>query len=108
MAIFPTVQFIRCNKNRLPEVPNFEYRELQKHLFIVNKCIPKDLWPRPQDDAPWERFHPDHTKRIQEALDWFKISKAPPQDSQDPDDDDSEIEEWMNLDSDHEPIVHKW
>ncbi|KAM6572548.1 hypothetical protein CsatA_016628 [Cannabis sativa] len=52
-----------------------EYRDLQKIIFEKNQTIPPEIWPRIEDDAPWEKFPSDYSRRIARALEKFQISE---------------------------------
>ncbi|KAM6568870.1 hypothetical protein CsatB_016855 [Cannabis sativa] len=52
-----------------------EYRDLQKIIFEKNQTIPPEIWPRIEDDAPWEKFPLDYSRRIARALEKFQISE---------------------------------
>ncbi|KAK8556664.1 hypothetical protein V6N12_003061 [Hibiscus sabdariffa] len=32
------------------------YRELQKHMCQINRQIPKEIWPPPEEQAPWDTW----------------------------------------------------
>ena len=52
----------------MPTINNSEYRELRKLLFIKNKIIPDEIWPSPEDDAPWEQYPSEYAKQIDDDL----------------------------------------
>ncbi|KAK8562834.1 hypothetical protein V6N12_010900 [Hibiscus sabdariffa] len=33
-----------------------KYRELQKHMCQINRQIPKEIWPPPEEQAPWDTW----------------------------------------------------
>ncbi|GMN21836.1 hypothetical protein TIFTF001_040130 [Ficus carica] len=45
------------------------FRQLETLLFIKNHIIPDEVWPKPEEDAPWEKFPANYTKQIKEVLD---------------------------------------
>ena len=49
--------------------------DIQKSLFEKNQIIPPELWPKPEEDAPWETFPSDYTRKTTRALEAFHISK---------------------------------
>ncbi|GMN58748.1 hypothetical protein TIFTF001_027846 [Ficus carica] len=44
-------------------------RQLKKLLFIKNQTIPDEVWSKPEEDAPWEKFPAKYTQQIKEVLD---------------------------------------
>ncbi|PON69363.1 hypothetical protein PanWU01x14_088040 [Parasponia andersonii] len=52
-------------------IGNPEYRQLQKILFLKNGIIPNEIWPRPEDDAPWEHYSPAYTARMDKDMKHF-------------------------------------
>nr|GMN21827.1 hypothetical protein TIFTF001_040119 [Ficus carica]GMN21863.1 hypothetical protein TIFTF001_040127 [Ficus carica] len=56
-----------CLQN--PDGPPVMIRQLETLLFIKNHIIPDEVWPKPEEDAPWEKFPANYTKQIKEVLD---------------------------------------
>ena len=85
-----STQVYRSSKFPMPTINNSEYRELQKFLFLKNKIIPDEIWPSPEDDAPWERYSYEYTKQINDDLMHYTPSTettpdpSPPSSSQNP------------------------
>ncbi|KAK8501658.1 hypothetical protein V6N11_000129 [Hibiscus sabdariffa] len=55
-----------------------QYREIQRYLCQINNQIPKEIWPPPDTDAPWDAWPSDPTllthyhRSIMEALQSYK------------------------------------
>ncbi|GMN60194.1 hypothetical protein TIFTF001_029283 [Ficus carica] len=48
---------------------NDQIRQLKKLLFIKNHIITDEVWSKPEEDAPWEKFPAKYTQQIKEVLD---------------------------------------
>ncbi|GMN61754.1 hypothetical protein TIFTF001_030858 [Ficus carica] len=44
-------------------------RKIEKALFIKNQVIPDDIWPKPEEDAPWDYLPAGYTQKIKKILD---------------------------------------
>ncbi|GMN21485.1 hypothetical protein TIFTF001_047287 [Ficus carica] len=44
-------------------------RKIEKALFIKNQVIPDDIWPKPEEDAPWDHLPAEYTQIIKKILD---------------------------------------
>ncbi|GMN70638.1 hypothetical protein TIFTF001_039681 [Ficus carica] len=44
-------------------------RKIEKALFIRNQVIPDAIWPKPEEDAPWDHLPAKYTQKIKKILD---------------------------------------
>ncbi|KAK8508951.1 hypothetical protein V6N11_035558 [Hibiscus sabdariffa] len=55
-----------------------QYREIQRYLCQINSQIPREIWPPPDTDAPWDAWPSDpalltpYHRSIMEALQAYK------------------------------------
>ncbi|PON53918.1 hypothetical protein PanWU01x14_199150 [Parasponia andersonii] len=61
----------RSSEHQMVTIGNPEYRQLQKILFLKNGIIPNEIWPRPEDDVPWEHYSPAYTARMDKDMKHF-------------------------------------
>ena len=56
VAFAPRVEIHGSHEWPLSPMGNVHIRQLEKLLFIKNHTIPDEVWPKPKEDAPWEKF----------------------------------------------------
>ncbi|KAK9011417.1 hypothetical protein V6N11_044268 [Hibiscus sabdariffa] len=62
------------------------YRELQKYMCQINRQIPKEIWPPPDEQAPWDTWPEEpslltpYHKAIMEAQQQYKDNIPDPSD----------------------------
>ncbi|KAF4374482.1 hypothetical protein F8388_016033 [Cannabis sativa] len=107
MSFTASVKIHKSSEHPLVVIGSSEARQLEKYLFAINMVILDAIWPKPEEDAPWEYYPPEGlsisppvnnepiastsgNKRANTSSAWQE--------------DDSDTEDYMNLSPSHEPI----
>ncbi|GMN44708.1 hypothetical protein TIFTF001_013900 [Ficus carica] len=69
VAFAPSIEIHGSHEWPLSPMGNVQIRQLEKLLIIKNHTIPDEVWPKPEEDAPWERFPVRYTQQIKKVLD---------------------------------------
>ena len=48
------------------------WREFQRYLFEKNGKIPKEIWPKADEDAPWENYPSVYGQRLLKDKEFWK------------------------------------
>ena len=57
---------------------------MEKQLFLRNRVIPDEIWPGPEEDAPWDKLPTEYTKKIKRILDELNSPPTSPSSSSGP------------------------
>ncbi|GMN62560.1 hypothetical protein TIFTF001_031649 [Ficus carica] len=74
----PTIEVYGTNEWPLSPKDNPQIRMLEKQLFLKNRVIPDEIWPGPEEDAPWDRLLTEYTKKIKRILDELNSPQSSP------------------------------
>ncbi|GMN46237.1 hypothetical protein TIFTF001_015425 [Ficus carica] len=64
----PSIEYYGSHHYPLPLGSTY-LRKIEKALFIKNQVIPDDIWPKPEEDAPWDHLPAEYNQKIKKILD---------------------------------------
>ena len=69
VAYAPQIKVYRSHEWPLSPLGSPHLRYIEKLLFISNREIPDEIWPKPSEDTPWDKIPTKYTQQFKKILD---------------------------------------